>query len=144
MDKETSNISSKLIEKSFENPIENNSGGLLALLWRKILADTKNISKRNSLIERAILENKIKHGSDDKSATSLKHRVKNYCESGKQSWQVFLLLLTKILKVHKLRITIEFEYNNTEFIVSQDIIVNTEEDLSSGLKSLDIDKKDDK
>lgn len=125
------------LHNSFEKPVENNSGGLLALLFRKSLQETKTLHKRQSLVENSVLENKLKYQTDDKSTNSLKHRIKNNVESPTLTWKTFVFLLTRILKVSNLKITIEFTAFNQDFIISQDVRVNTEEDLSVGLKGMD-------
>lgn len=131
----------------FEKKIKYNPGGLLALMWRKALFATRTTDSRESLVVDAILEDKHRYNTDDKTSNGLKHRFLRYVNSDKMSWDVFNYLIFRILKCKNVKVTIEFELETGnqvhKFNIEQQVTGNVDGELKQGLSVLD-DKKGNK
>ncbi len=99
---------------SIENLLKSNTtdkteGGLLSILWRKILVDLNMTNRIPAMIYRYV--NDVNTSSLQVKKKS-KSSITNDIISENMTWKVFINLLISILKVKKIRFTVTLEFNN--------------------------------
>lgn len=116
----------------FENQVSNNEGGVLAMLWRKILKERNFISILPVLIDRYIREQDLK---EEKLGVNIKKKNRSTLITNimatEMTFKVFYDLLKNLIKVKKIVIHVEITtMNDVTSIHSLPVVgnsINTED-----------------
>ena len=129
------------LRKVFQVPVENNSGGVLALMFRRImykLGYHNSIDKLCKLAMKRDRRNRTKLNStvlDDKVA----YRLSNAAKDPKMTFDMFVKLLTNLVNIDTLELTVRVKRKGTDDYVTVKNVLVVEGSTLTDLDSLSDD-----
>jgi hypothetical protein len=106
-------------------PVSRNEGGVLAALWRKVLAENNYMQILDYLIDRYVSKNDEFNGRVSKIKKKAKSTLISNVTTGDMTIKTFFDLVFNFLKVKKMTISIKLTFpNNAESVHSVTISGN--------------------